>query len=145
MFCHVGKDQVLSVHDVSSVYHVPLLLKSQGIIEFLQKRLDLNTISISRPLVENGESLQSRWKALTQGYVGVSVTDMLDCLIRVTTIIQNRQERLYEPVNIVLVGKYTALRDSYMSVVKSLEHSAFRCHRKLVLQVCSAIYKQQLT
>jgi len=111
MFCHVGKDQVLSVHDVSSVYHVPLLLRSQGIIEFLQKRLDLNTISISRPLVENGESLQSRWKALTQG-----------------------QERLYEPVNIVLVGKYTALRDSYMSVVKSLEHSAFRCHRKLVLQ-----------
>ena len=74
MFCHVGKDQVLSIHDVSSVYHVPLLLKSQGIIEFLQKRLNLNTISISRGLLDYGESLQSRWKALTQGYVGGPTT-----------------------------------------------------------------------
>lgn len=33
----------------------------------------------------------------------------------------------------MLVGKYTTLRDSYMSVVKSLEHSALRCNRKLNL------------
>jgi CTP synthase (UTP-ammonia lyase) len=46
-----------------------------------------------------------------------------------------RQERLYDTVHIVLVGKYTSLKDSYMSVVKSLEHSAFRCNRKLVLDV----------
>lgn len=47
------------------------------------------------------------------------------------------QERLYESVHIVLVGKYTSLKDSYMSVVKSLEHSAFRCNRKLILDVRS--------
>ena len=41
------------------------------------------------------------------------------------------QERLFDSVNIVLVGKYTDLKDSYMSVTKSLEHSAFRVHRKL--------------
>ena len=45
------------------------------------------------------------------------------------------QERHFDTVSIVLVGKYTALKDSYMSVVKSLEHSAFRCNRKLILQV----------
>ena len=48
-----------------------------------------------------------------------------------------RQERLFDEVTIALVGKYTDLQDSYMSVVKSLEHSAFRCHRKLNLKVCS--------
>jgi len=32
-----------------------------------------------------------------------------------------------------LVGKYTDLKDSYMSVSKALEHSAFRVQRKLVI------------
>jgi CTP synthase len=44
-------------------------------------------------------------------------------------------ERFYETVSIVLVGKYTSMQDSYMSVVKALEHAAFRCRRKLILQV----------
>lgn len=46
-----------------------------------------------------------------------------------------RQERVLDDVSIVLVGKYTDMKDSYMSVVKALEHSAFRCNRKLILQV----------
>ena len=66
MFCHVGQDQVLSVHDVSSVYHVPLLLKSQGLIEFLQKRLNLTPVSIPASSQARGEKLGTQWKALTQ-------------------------------------------------------------------------------
>lgn len=49
--------------------------------------------------------------------------------------LDHSQERIYDEVSIVLVGKYTDLKDSYMSVTKSLEHSAFRCGRKLVLKV----------
>lgn len=49
-----------------------------------------------------------------------------------------RQERYFDTVTIALVGKYTVLKDSYMSVVKALEHSAFRCQRKLELKVPSA-------
>lgn len=45
------------------------------------------------------------------------------------------QERLYDTVTIALVGKYTDLKDSYMSVTKALEHSAFRVHRKLIVKV----------
>lgn len=41
---------------------------------------------------------------------------------------------MLDDVSIVLVGKYTDMKDSYMSVVKALEHSAFRCSRKLDLQ-----------
>lgn len=41
MFCHVPPAQVVGVHDVSSVYHVPLLLRAQGIVEFMEKRLGL--------------------------------------------------------------------------------------------------------
>src|SRR5436190_22745502 len=38
-----------------------------------------------------------------------------------------------ETVNIALVCKYVEFHDSYLSVVKSLEHSAMRCNRKLNL------------
>ncbi|KAG6831435.1 CTP synthase ura7 [Tricholoma furcatifolium] len=110
MFCHVSSEQVFGVHDVSSVYHVPLLLKSQGIIEYLRKRLSLDQIIITKEMADKGTSLQKRWKEMTSG-----------------------QERLFDTVNIALVGKYTDLKDSYMSVTKSLEHSAFRIHRKLVI------------
>lgn len=45
--------------------------------------------------------------------------------------------RLFDTVTIVLVGKYVSLKDSYMSVIKSLEHAALRVGRKLKLEVSS--------
>ncbi|KAJ3570560.1 hypothetical protein NP233_g4322 [Leucocoprinus birnbaumii] len=110
MFCHVGSDQVFGVHDVSSVYHVPLLLQSQGIVEYLKKRLRLDKVNISDAMIAKGKSLEKRWREMTSG-----------------------QERLFDTVSIALVGKYTDLKDSYMSVIKALEHSAFRVHRKLAI------------
>ncbi|KAH9058280.1 CTP synthase [Lactarius vividus] len=110
MFCHVASEQVIGVHDVVSVYHVPLLLQAQGIVDFLQRRLNLADVSRTEKMLQRGTSLEHRWKTIT--------TD---------------QERLFDRVSIALVGKYTDLKDSYMSVIKALEHSAFRCHRKLIL------------
>lgn len=69
MFCHVATDQVIGVHDVTSVYHVPLLLQSQGIVEYLQKRLKLADIPISTLMKERGLSLGTRWEELTKRYV----------------------------------------------------------------------------
>ncbi|KNA15859.1 hypothetical protein SOVF_094430 [Spinacia oleracea] len=40
---------------------------------------------------------------------------------------------LYEPVRIAMVGKYTGLSDSYLSVLKALLHASVACHRKLLL------------
>lgn len=40
---------------------------------------------------------------------------------------------MFDTVSIVLIGKYTSLEDSYMSVVKALEHASMRCGRKLEL------------
>ncbi|KAF8531405.1 CTP synthase [Gautieria morchelliformis] len=111
MFCHVDVEQVMGVHDVSSVYHVPLLLESQGLVGFLTRRLQLAKIDIPQQWLERGHNLHQKWRELTRG-----------------------QERLFDTVTIVLVGKYTALKDSYMSVIKALEHAAFRCNRKLILQ-----------
>ncbi|WFD27999.1 CTP synthase (glutamine hydrolyzing) [Malassezia nana] len=111
LFCHVGPDQVFGVHDVNSTYHVPLLLESQGMVHFLERRLHLDLArDVPAPRAQAGLELRQRWKELTVD-----------------------QERSFEAVHIVLVGKYTALQDSYMSVVKALEHASMRCRHQLRL------------
>lgn len=108
MFCHVGHDQVLGVHDVNSTYHVPLLLKEQKLVKFFQKRLNLNSIILSRERIDRGKDLWSRWLKLT-----------------------NSHDRSFEKVVIAVVGKYTNLQDSYISVVKALEHAALAVQKRL--------------
>lgn len=96
----------MAVHDCKSVYHVPLLLKDQGLLSVLQKRLNLNP------------------------QVNASATTLLNKWINLT----ERVARLHDTVKIVLVGKYTSLHDSYISVVKSLDHAAMACDLKLELE-----------
>ncbi|KAF9999819.1 CTP synthase ura7 [Entomortierella chlamydospora] len=111
MFCHVQPNQVLAVRDCNSIYHVPALLKSQGLVDFLWKRLNIeNTVKISEPLRLKGADMWSKWQGLTEA-----------------------QDRLHDTVTICLVGKYTNLQDSYASVVKSLEHASLNCHKKLIM------------
>ena len=110
MFCQVEPEQVVAVHDVSSTYHVPMLLEKQGLVPLLQRILRLEAIPIPPNLVKKGSNTWQAWKSLT-----------------------GTQDHHYEPVTIALVGKYTNLHDSYLSVIKSLEHAAMACTRKLKL------------
>ncbi|KAF2270065.1 CTP synthase-like protein [Lojkania enalia] len=110
-FCQVDLNQVLVVKDMPSIYQVPLLLEQQGLISSLRDILDLQKLTISPALLSQGRRTWTQWKSLTTG-----------------------QEQFYDSVTIVLVGKYVELHDSYLSVIKSLEHSAMRCRRKLDLQ-----------
>jgi CTP synthase len=43
-----------------------------------------------------------------------------------------RCDNLSVPVKIAMVGKYTGLSDSYLSVLKALQHASIACSRKLV-------------
>jgi CTP synthase len=106
LFCHVPTKNVLSVHDCSSLYAVPVLLMEQGLVNVLEERLKL---SLPTPIEKS--ILLSKWKQLVV-----------------------RNERLYDEVSIVLVGKYTQLQDSYISVVKSLQHASLSINRKLKLE-----------
>jgi len=112
MFCQVEPSQVIAVHDVSSTYHVPLLLEQQGLIPQLFELFRLEMYQIPPTLKKNGQALWHDWKTLTYS-----------------------QDRFLESerVAIALVGKYTNLHDSYLSVIKALEHGAMACGRKLDL------------
>ena len=110
MFCQVEPEQVIAVHNVRSTYHVPVLLENQGMIKTISEILKLDAVPKSEHLISRGQRTWKEWNKLT-----TSVSNNLD------------------EVTIVLVGKYISLHDSYLSVVKSLEHSAMRCQRKLNL------------
>ncbi|XP_073702854.1 CTP synthase 1b [Garra rufa] len=101
MFCHVEPEQVICIHDVSSIYRVPLLLEDQGIVDYFCHRLNL-------PIEMRPRKMLTKWKEMS-----------------------DRSDRLLEQTSIALVGKYTKLSDSYASVIKALEHSALAINYKL--------------
>lgn len=110
MFCHVTPNQVLGVHDCTSVYHVPILLNQQKLVEQLQQRLQLPNKTLSPRTI----AFNYQWKQLAR-----------------------RHSHLHEDIHIALVGKYTQLQDSYISVVKALQHAAVACNRRMVIDVHS--------
>lgn len=108
MFCQVEPEQVIGVHNVSSTYHVPLLLEKQGFLRVLSDLLKIQNVELPQSLVTKGQSTWKQWKALTTS-----------------------QEHVFDTVEIALVGKYVSLHDSYLSVIKSLEHAAMASRKKL--------------
>jgi len=42
LFCNVPSNQVISVHDVDSIYRVPILLYEQNVVKILNDKLKLN-------------------------------------------------------------------------------------------------------
>jgi CTP synthase len=94
-----------------SIYQVPMLLEQQRLVELLKSGLRLGDITIDEKLIKQGAEVWDQWIHLT-----------------------TQDQRFLNPVSIALVGKYTAFHDSYLSVLKSLEHSAMRCKRRLELK-----------
>lgn len=53
--------------------------------------------------------------------------------------IAHNVEHASEEVHIALVGKYTGLQDSYLSVIQSLQHSAIMAGRRLIIDWIDAV------
>ncbi|KAK7516514.1 CTP synthase-like protein [Phyllosticta citriasiana] len=120
--CQVEVQQVVAVRDMPTIYQVPVLLEEQGLIPLLREAFKIQGDAIPATMVKKGRKIWQQWKSLT-------VT----------------QDHYYEQVNVALVGKYIELHDSYLSVIKSLEHSAMRCRRKLNLIWVDAEHLEPLT
>ena len=101
-FCHVGTDAVVSAHDVSNLYQIPISLYEQSVLNKVSNHLGFE-VPDSLPMLDD-------WKHMA-----------------------DKVDLLEEQVHIAMVGKYTGLSDSYLSVIKALQHSAFAVDRKLVI------------
>nr|XP_037281582.1 CTP synthase 1-like isoform X4 [Rhipicephalus microplus] len=109
-FCHVEPRQVLCMHDVPSIYHVPIFMEEQGIVELFAERLHLQ-VPIPRP----PRRLMYKWRDLAL-----------------------KTERLRREVTIALVGKYIKLQDAYSSVIKALQHAALASNHRLMIMYIDA-------
>ena len=102
-FCMVPSSHVISVHDVSNIYRVPVLLLDQRVAGLVLNKLRINRMP--------PEELP-QWKA---------IGDKVEHPSKGT-------------VRIAIVGKYTGLADSYLSVTKSLHHSGIALDMKVDIE-----------
>lgn len=158
-FCHVGgSEAVLSVHDVSNVYHVPLLLMEQKLHRILAEKLELETIPSLEgrlDLTMGGlEAKSTMWNLIEGDVANEKVMKMLNngetlCGLSGMTRSMTDWARMAfkldgfeKEVKIVIVGKYTGLQDSYLSVIKSLKVSSSFVD-VVPFQRCTAINKHR--
>ncbi|XVF00426.1 hypothetical protein REPUB_Repub04eG0000600 [Reevesia pubescens] len=113
-FCHVSAEDIITLYDVSNIWHIPLLLRDQKAHESIFKVLDLQGTA-------NEPSLKE-WTTRAE------ICDML-----------------HEPVRVALVGKYTGLSDSYLSILKALLHASVACGKKLVVDWVPASDLEDMT
>jgi CTP synthase len=90
LFCDVRKLDVISNHDVESVYEVPLVLEKQSLGDNILDRLNVR---------EKKHDMKG-WEKYIK-----------------------KMKHPKGEVQIAVVGKYTDLRDSYISIVEALKHA----------------------
>ena len=103
-FCHIDASNVISVHNVSNIYHIPMMLVEQGVHTSIKRFFKLNHMY--------DEPEFGIWKELAINTDNVAKTP----------------ERT---VNIAIVGKYTGLTDTYLSVIKALNHAGIHHDRSI--------------
>eukprot|EP01116_Phalansterium_solitarium_P003275 TRINITY_DN1406_c0_g1_i1.p1 TRINITY_DN1406_c0_g1~~TRINITY_DN1406_c0_g1_i1.p1 ORF type:complete len:597 (+),score=190.68 TRINITY_DN1406_c0_g1_i1:133-1923(+) len=118
LFCQVASDCVLSVHDVSNVYRVPLLLNEQNFPKLL-----LNRLQMFSPTNAANKSLAriKEWQLMADKYDRIS-----------SPVLRERE------VHIALVGKYTLLSDAYLSVVNAFKHAAMEVDERVIVDFIDA-------
>ncbi|MBI4453169.1 CTP synthase (glutamine hydrolyzing) [Candidatus Woesearchaeota archaeon] len=96
IFSNIPVSRVLSMHDVDSVYEIPLLMKKAN--------LDKEVLDILKlPRKKSDESQEKEVKKI-ENYI-------------------NKIKYPQKEITIGITGKYTNIRDSYASIIKALEHS----------------------
>lgn len=96
VYSNVPVSRIFSMHDTDSIYKIPSLIKRRGIDEEI-----LKLFKFKKKIDEKNEKKQlARWK----NYV-------------------DKFGKTKKKITIGITGKYTGLRDSYASILKSLEHA----------------------
>jgi len=107
IFSSVPMGRIFSMHDCDSVYVIPEMLRGAGIDAAVVKMLHLND------LVDETaeESARAQWN----DYISAFRT-------------------AEHPITIGIIGKYTTVRDSYASIIQSLEHAGAHLGAKVRIE-----------
>uniref|UniRef100_A0A7S1FH40 CTP synthase n=1 Tax=Noctiluca scintillans TaxID=2966 RepID=A0A7S1FH40_NOCSC len=119
LFCQVPPECVISLHDLSNLYRVPLLLAEQGVGRLISESLRLpvaERISPTLPLSSLSVPEEAKDRRLGDW-----------------EIIADRTDASAEEVVIAVVGKYMGNPDAYVSISKALKHAALEAGLSLVI------------
>jgi len=108
LFGTIPREAVFCSYNVPTIYKVPLILDEQGMGDYICKRLGLTQNRL------NMEEIK-RWK------------DFVDSL-----------ENCKYTVKIALVGKYTGLTDSYVSMNEAFKHAGAACSTRVLIDYIEA-------
>lgn len=100
-YANIEKEAVISGVDVRTVYEIPLVFEEEGISEIIHKKLSI----YSPPSL-------GKWRKLTEN-------------------IKRNDSDPKNTVTIALCGKYTALEDSYASILEALVHCGAQLNTKV--------------
>nr|MDO8111137.1 CTP synthase [Candidatus Sigynarchaeota archaeon] len=98
LFCNVPPFRVISNPDVNSVYEIPLIFEKQMLGDTICNLLKLQPKLVEFSPIEN----YSEWKKLV---------DKFKCVFK-------------DEISIAMPGKYTKIKDSYVSINEALKHAA---------------------
>ena len=59
-FCHVDPQKVINIHDCPTIYHVPLVLRQQGLVDLLNDRLQFD--------MRIPKKFMKKWRVLADRY-----------------------------------------------------------------------------
>mmetsp|Transcript_29961 Transcript_29961/g.67998 ORF Transcript_29961/g.67998 Transcript_29961/m.67998 type:complete len:622 (-) Transcript_29961:18-1883(-) len=123
LFCQVPPEYVISLHDVSNLYRVPMLLASQDVGQLICRRLNFPGGRKTGPCGRVAPTLPLDVAALPAEAGERRLGDW--------QVIADRVDRCRVEVTIAVVGKYTGNPDAYVSVIKALQHAALEAGLRL--------------
>ncbi|MCX8170561.1 MAG: CTP synthase [Candidatus Bathyarchaeota archaeon] len=108
LFGTIPKEAVFCSYNVSTIYKVPLILDEQGMGDYICKRLGLIPKQINVGEIE-------KWRSFV-----------------------NALENCKYDIRVALVGKYTGLIDSYVSMNEAFKHAGAACSTKVIIDFIEA-------
>ncbi|MEM1515165.1 MAG: CTP synthase [Candidatus Bathyarchaeia archaeon] len=108
LFGTISKEAVFCSYNVPTVYEVPLILDEQGMGDYICKRLGLVSKQINVQEIE-------RWKRIVSALKNYKYT-----------------------IRVALVGKYTGLIDSYISMNEAFKHAGAACNTNVFIDYIEA-------
>jgi CTP synthase len=95
IYSNVPVERVISCYDIDNIYKIPMFLQDTGIDEEIIKILSL-------PRKKNGDMAEfEKWKELVR-----------------------KINAAKKEITVGIVGKYTTVHDSYLSILKAIEHTS---------------------
>ncbi|NLI62008.1 MAG: CTP synthase (glutamine hydrolyzing) [Methanosarcinaceae archaeon] len=111
LFCDVSQEYVISAHTVSNLYDLPQVLEEQKLTDYLIKELNLPS---------KGNKIDQEWNKVTKKMKEISERDDSTA------------------IKVAVIGKYTKLADSYMSIFEGLKHASTHSDIKVLTELISS-------